>query len=115
MNATKIQNPDTVIQLVQEGNLITANDAVGGANAKYFAKVYINAPKNTLDRVEYVTYYLHRTFNPSVINATSPENNFAISFRGWGTFDLNAHVFLNNETNPIGLTLDKKDWKFRQE
>lgn len=113
INATEIGKTNYVINLIQEGNLITMTDEAGG-NAKYFTKIYIKAPKNTLDKVENVTYYLHPTFNPSIITATSPGNNYAISFTGWGVFDLKAHVFVEGETEPIELTLNKKDWKFNQ-
>lgn len=79
----------------------------------YFAKVWVEAPNETLSNVNNVTYYLHPTFNPSVISGDSPANKFGISFTGWGVFDLRAKVyFKDGEVRDLELSKDK--WTFTQ-
>jgi hypothetical protein len=51
--------------------------------------VFINADQNTLSNVRCVEYTLHPTFpNPIRTVCDDPANHFALSARGWGTFEI---------------------------
>jgi hypothetical protein len=76
----------------------------------YSSRIWINASKEVLSEIGMVTYYLHPTFNPNVINATTKENNFGISFTNWGFFDLKAKVFFKDGFI-VEIQLPKDQWK----
>ena len=79
-------------------------------NKNYFAKISLNATNETLLKIDKVQYFLHPTFHPSVINSTNPQDGFAISFTGWGFFNLKAKVyFKDGNIQDLSLPLDK--WK----
>jgi len=47
---------------------------------------------STLEEVEYVDYYLHPTFSDPVIRVYDRDSCFALTRRGWGTFEIKAKV-----------------------
>lgn len=94
---------DSKVTLLQEGKKINNN--------RYLAKVLLAGPDDALRNIKNVSYHLHPTFIPSVINSTTPENRFAISFTGWGVFDLRARIYFNDDQT-LDLALPSTDWKF---
>lgn len=82
------------LNIAQKSNIIQGNPDL------FQTKFWINASKD-IPTIERVTYYLHPTFTPNVINsttpnATNPENNFSIIITNWGKFNLKASVFFTN-------------------
>jgi hypothetical protein len=61
-------------------------------------RTWIEASDEALDAVEQVTWYLHHTFDPSVVTSTERESNFALSRRSWGKFQIRAEVKTAHET-----------------
>jgi hypothetical protein len=89
-----------VMQEPKNYNVSIAQETVisqQGTN-KYFTRVWLDAPENTLSEIENVTYYLHPTFNPDKIPVYTKENKFSTTFRHWGTFDLKAKVYFKDGT-----------------
>lgn len=78
-------------------------------NEKLFkTKLSINASQSILDTIDNVSYYLHPTFKPSIINSTNRNENFSINLNNWGVFTINAKVFFNdNTTRDIELPIEK--------
>jgi transcription initiation factor IIF auxiliary subunit len=56
----------------------------------------IRASPQTMSQIKFVTYYIHPTFNPSVVTRTYAENSFALSFTGWGKIDQRTKVFFKD-------------------
>jgi hypothetical protein len=68
--------------------------------ARYEWTAYIEGPPSKLREIQSVQYHLHEgTFSPSVRNVpVSPEDGFALTMTGWGTFRLRATVFFKDGT-----------------
>jgi hypothetical protein len=58
--------------------------------------IWVAGAEQVLSYIERVTYYLHPTFNPSVVTRYSRENQFALSFTAWGQFEIKAKVYFKN-------------------
>jgi hypothetical protein len=56
----------------------------------------IGGPASSLALIESVTYYLHPTFDPSVVTKSSVDDNFALDFTAWGQFELRAKVYFRD-------------------
>lgn len=54
--------------------------------------VSIDASDGELERVQQVTWYLHHTFNPSVVVVDDRDSHFALKRHGWGVFQIRADV-----------------------
>jgi hypothetical protein len=94
-------------------NVTIMQDSKKTGPNSYFAKVWVEAPNKTISKIDNIIYYLHPTFNPSVILGDSSANKFGISFTGWGVFNLKAKVyFKDDEVRDLELPKDK--WTFTQ-
>ena len=62
----------------------------------YLVTVQLVSTPELAPYIDRVTYYLHPTFRPSVVTRYYPEDNFALQFNAWGSFTLNAKVYLTN-------------------
>lgn len=60
--------------------------------------VWIDASKEDLDKIEYVTYNLHHTFLKPVRIITNRKSKFKLETSGWGTFTIYAILSLKNDT-----------------
>ncbi len=63
--------------------------------------IFINAPEDVLERIEYVEYELHPTFiNPMrIVNQrSSGPYAFPLNSSGWGTFTVKIKVYYNDGT-----------------
>ncbi len=58
--------------------------------------VSLNATPAFVQKVAYVEYTLHSTFNPRVRSSSDKNNRFAIRFTCWGQFTIYAKVVLEN-------------------
>ncbi len=58
--------------------------------------VWVDAASDILSNIERVTYYLHPTFNPSVVTRYQASDKFALSFTAWGQFEIKAKVYFRN-------------------
>jgi hypothetical protein len=74
------------------------HDSAG--RARYEWTAYLEGPPGRLQEVQSVRYYLPpRTFAAPVRNVTrSPEDGFALTMNGWGTFRLRATVTFKDGT-----------------
>ena len=91
------------VGLLQEGKQLDTST--------FFTKVSLRATNETLANIQNVTYFLHPTFTPSVITSKSLNDKFAISFTGWGVFNLKAKVyFKDGQVKDLTLPTDK--WTF---
>jgi transcription initiation factor IIF auxiliary subunit len=54
--------------------------------------VWLDGPKEALDRVKYVEYTLHPTFPKPVREESDRTSNFRLSSAGWGTFTVHVNV-----------------------
>lgn len=66
-----------------------------GSNTHQFT-IWVQGTDQDLSSIEKVTYYLHPTFNPSVVTRYSPADNFALAFTAWGQFELKAKVYFKD-------------------
>ena len=90
------------VELLQQAKRINSNT--------YFAKISLQTTNETISKITNVTYFLHPTFNPSIITSKSPQDRFAMSFTGWGFFNLKAKVyFKDGKIQDLSLPIDK--WK----
>lgn len=58
--------------------------------------VYIDGTDDELNKINQVTYILHKSFSERRIVSTNQSNNFARTNKGWGEFLLKAEVILKN-------------------
>jgi transcription initiation factor IIF auxiliary subunit len=78
--------------------------------------LYIDGNLMDLADISQVTYHLHPSFpNPDRVVQTGPENGFAFSATGWGTFTVGATVeFLDGTSQELSIGLKFND-KIRDE
>jgi len=58
--------------------------------------VWIDAPDEELDAIEYVEYVLHSTFSKPVREISDRSTKFRLETAGWGCFTIYAKAFLKN-------------------
>jgi len=58
--------------------------------------VWLKGDDQILSQVDRVTYFLHPTFNPSVVTRYSAEDKFKLSFSAWGQFELKTKVYFRD-------------------
>ncbi|RKY41963.1 MAG: hypothetical protein DRP85_04470 [Candidatus Makaraimicrobium thalassicum] len=58
--------------------------------------VWVQGTEQVLSQIDRVTYYLHPTFNPSVVSRYSSSDRFALSFTAWGQFEIRAKVYFKD-------------------
>ena len=64
----------------------------GRQNNNMHFDLFIDAPKDELDRIERVTYQLHETFKPPVYTVNDRETQFGFGFNCWGVFLVHATI-----------------------
>ena len=60
--------------------------------------VWLDGTDHELDRIEYVTYYLHDSFPKPVRTVDDRRTKFKLESAGWGTFMLHATVTFKDGT-----------------
>jgi hypothetical protein len=90
---------------------IRTNSKNISASQDYF-KTYIcvNGSKEDIKQVDNVTYYLHPTFTPSILQSNKTDTNFTVSINNWGIFDLKAKVFFK-DGSIMDTDLSREEWK----
>lgn len=76
----------------------------------YTFQISLDAPRDALDKIDFVKYILHESFNRPFQIVRDRESNFAWGGRVWGTFDTPIEVhFLDGSVGKIShdLTLDE--------
>ena len=58
--------------------------------------IYLDANQQTLSKIEYVEYTLHKTFRNRIKTTSNSQNNFALKSNGWGEFDIKVKVFFKD-------------------
>ena len=66
------------------------------SNGTWSVRVWVDATPQILSNIERVTYYLHPTFSPSIVTRYTPEDNFDISLRAWGQFEIKAKAYFKD-------------------
>jgi hypothetical protein len=89
------KQPDYRVELLHRATLLQDSRTDFESNT-HRIDVWIAAQDNVLSRIERATYYLHPTFNPSVVSRYSPEDRFSLSFTAWGQFELKAKVYFKD-------------------
>ena len=89
-NATTLPQ-DESIQLAQQSKKLPDRSNL------YETTLSINASNNNaLAEIDKVSYYLHPTFEPNVINSSSSTDKFGITITNWGVFNLKAKAFFKD-------------------
>lgn len=75
-------------------NIGATNTAKYMGDGRYNWTVYIVTDKDTLNKISYVQYTLHPTFDPPLRTAknSSGQYPFSISANGWGEFTIGVKV-----------------------
>jgi transcription initiation factor IIF auxiliary subunit len=71
--------------------------------------LWINGSDSELKQIKNVSYYLHPTFKPNILNSTNSDNNFTLNITNWGIFTIKAKVFFNNN-DVKDLELSNRKW-----
>ena len=75
--------------------------------------VFLDEPASVLDQVTAVEYVLHPTFPDPVRRIWEREHCFALLTEGWGTFGVEARVYLaddNIQRTRYRIKLEDDDW-----
>jgi hypothetical protein len=62
----------------------------------YHWKVYVDENDSILDKIDYVTYYLHPSFPVPVQTIFDRRSKFALEALGWGSFDMSMTIFFKD-------------------
>lgn len=78
----------------------------------YDWEVFVDESPEVIDKIDHVTYFLHKTFPNSVRTVTAPETDFSLNSRGWGEFDIGIKVtFKDGSEEQETYSLDlSKSW-----
>ncbi len=78
----------------------------------YDWEVFVDEPKEVIDQIDYVTYFLHKTFPEPVRTVVDPQKDFSLNSRGWGEFDIGIKVtFKDGSEEQETYSLDlSKSW-----
>ena len=60
--------------------------------------VFIETDRETLSQIEYVEYILHPTFPEPVQQVFNRDTKFALTAKGWGTFEIKIRVVFKDST-----------------
>jgi hypothetical protein len=91
------KQPDYQVSLMHAATPLPPGGRPAGFESNtYRITVWVQATSAISSQIERVTYYLHPTFNPSVVTRYSPENQFSLSFTVWGQFELKAKVYFKD-------------------
>lgn len=61
--------------------------------------IYVDANKETLNKIHYVKYELHRSFPNRIRFSKNRENRFELSSRGWGVFTVYVTVYFVDDSS----------------
>jgi transcription initiation factor IIF auxiliary subunit len=78
--------------LPEYGEIRAVNTARYLNNRVWEWTVFIETDEETLSQIEYVEYILHPTFPEPVRRVFKRDNNFALTAKGWGTFEIKIRV-----------------------
>lgn len=62
----------------------------------YDWEIFVNESPQVLDNIDYVIYFLHKTFPNPVRTVNERANRFALKSRGWGEFQIGIQVVFKN-------------------
>ena len=80
------------------GEIIADNTAKYLGNQLWEWTVFIETDKETLSQIEYVEYILHPTFPNPIRRVSITDNKFALTAKGWGSFEINIRVAFKDNT-----------------
>lgn len=64
----------------------------------YQWKVFVDEDNAVLDKIDYVTYYLHPTFSNPVRTITDKGSKFELESSGWGSFTMTITIRFKDGT-----------------
>jgi hypothetical protein len=106
---TKERNILTVEQIAEQVDIANGCKE-SGKKDWYDWWVYVVAKDNTIiNKIKYVTYTLHETFDKPVRKVDTNKNNFTLRATGWGEFEIKADIHLDITDN-ISNTITKYHW-----
>lgn len=75
-------------------------------------EVFIQEDEERLDEIDYVIYFLHKTFPNPIRTITDRDSGFSLKSRGWGEFEIGIKVvFKDGQTEQEKYWLDlSKEW-----
>lgn len=74
-----------------------------GGLEHYHIGIWVEGEPGELDRIERVEYVLHPTFQKRIRNSSQRSNNFSVTFWSWGTFEVEARLYLVGGAEPIAV------------
>ncbi len=101
------RQPEYPVNLMHTATAIPlAERRPGFESNAYAVSTWVVASQQTLERIARVTYYLHPTFNPSVVTRDSRSDDFRLSFTAWGQFEIKAKVhFIDGQVKDLSRQL----------
>ncbi len=79
-------------------------DSIGDTNWWSWTAFIDEITEEELDSIEYVEYHLHPSFRNPIKRSRSKRNNFSITVKGWGVFELTARVKFKGDKKNLFLT-----------
>src|SRR5882757_10425679 len=67
----------------------------------YHLGVWINGTDEELNRISYVEYLLHETFNKPLRRSENRENKFSVTFWTWGMFSIRVTIHFRDGSQKI--------------
>lgn len=91
---------DVALDLAYVANPIDSGAIDSGAagSNSHSLTVWVDGTQEQLADIESVTYYLHPTFQPSVVSRYSAEDAFRLDFTAWGQFTIQARLVFKDGT-----------------
>lgn len=80
-----------------------------GESNTHTIRLWISASPQIFSQIDRVTYYLHSSFKSPIVSRFSPDDNFALTLRVWGSFDIKAKVYFK-DNQVQDLSLPGKNW-----
>ena len=83
---------------IELANTARPSGRTAGSLRYYDWTVFVDAPDEVLDLIEFVTYFLHPSFPDPVQNVFDRASRFTLQASGWGTFEVGALIHLRDGT-----------------
>ncbi len=87
---------DVPLELAYLASPIDSGAAPADGSNTHSLTVWIAGTQEQLADIESVTYYLHPTFQPSVVTRYSPADAFRLDFTAWGQFEIHARLLFRD-------------------
>jgi len=79
-------------------------DSAGDTDWWRWSAFLDDVTQEELDSIKYVEYHLHPSFKNPIRRSKSSRDNFVITAKGWGVFEITARVTFKDNKKDIFLT-----------